>query len=80
MAECVGCNVYRQAITRRQCLQAPDMVAMLMRNEYGLYLAYVQAQPLHPLHRFPAGKACVDQYSFLAVADIITVPVAARIQ
>lgn len=56
------------------------MVAMLMRNEYGLYLAYVQAQPLHPLHRFLAGKACVDQYSFLAVADIITVPVAARIQ
>jgi hypothetical protein len=56
------------------------MVGMLMSDKYRLYIFNVQAKPAHPLLGLAAGDAGIDQNSFGFVADIITVPVAARIK
>jgi hypothetical protein len=53
------------------------MISMLMTDEDGFDFLDVQFQSLHPFFRFPAAEACIYQHSFLTVANVIAIGIAA---
>src|ERR1051326_6654327 len=56
-----------------------DVIAVLMGDENGPHLLHAEAYAFHPLFRFAAGDAGIHQYRILAIAHIIAIAVAARI-
>ena len=62
-----------------QPLNATDMIAMFMRNEYSLYHIHFKPQPLHPFLCFPAGEPCIYKHSLLLITYIVTIAITPRI-
>ena len=56
------------------------MIAVFMRDKNSFHFVHRQIKPLHSFFRFPAGDACINQYSLLVIANIITIAVAAGVQ
>ena len=73
-------DINRQAVLIGQCGNPFDMIAVFMRYKNGLQGFHGKAQLFHPLFRFPAGNAHIDQNSLTAVSNIITIAVAAGVQ
>jgi hypothetical protein len=38
-----------------------------------------EAKPRHSVFYFPAGNACINENGFLVVTDVVTIPIASRI-
>lgn len=78
--ECLAADIHRQSVFLRQYFQAFDVVCMFMRNKDGLHLVQRKLQMVHAPLCFPAGQACIDQYSGVFTAHIIAISVTPRIQ
>lgn len=70
-------HIYGQLVLERNALDAPDVVAVLVGDEYGFYLGHVQPQALHSLVGLAAGEACIYQYRLMLITYVIAVGIAA---
>ncbi len=61
-------------------MQPNNMVVVFVRDEYGLNLRQRKSEPFHAFFDLAARDAGINEYRFLAVADVVTVAVAAGIK
>jgi hypothetical protein len=52
------------------------MIGMLMGDEDAPDFLHGQSEPVHPVFRFPAGDAGIDQHCLVLIAYIIAIAIA----
>src|SRR6185437_843202 len=80
LIQCGLGDVHRKLITMGKHLQTADMVIVLMGNKDSPYPGQRETHASHAPFRLTAGKADVDEDSFLLVTNIVTIAVATGIK